>query len=106
VQKTFPLLKPNAVVISWWGPSTAFWYGKYVEGLRPDVEIIDDSQMSKQGWTVGSDAIAYYFGKRPVYTVPFWDELEQYRKRFRVKLVADLHVFGLSLYEIAGPVSH
>ncbi|MGB8411509.1 MAG: DUF2723 domain-containing protein [Candidatus Binatus sp.] len=106
VQKTFPLLKPNAVVISWWGPSTAFWYGKYVEGLRPDVEIIDDSQMSKHGWTVGSDAIAYYFGKRPVYTVPFWDELEQYRKRFRVKLVADLHVFGLSLYEIVGPVSH
>ena len=106
VRKTFPLLKPNAVVISWWGPSSALWYGRYVEGLRPDVEILDDSDMSKHGWTDGSDAMAYYFGNRPVYTVPFWDELERYQKKFRVKLVADLQVFGLSLYEIVGPVTH
>jgi len=106
VQKTFPLLKPGAVVIAWWGPSTALWYGKYVEGIRPDVDIIDDSQLSNNGWPDGSDAMAYFFGKRPVYTVPFSDELERYQKKFRMRLVADLSIFGLSLYEIVGPVTH
>lgn len=106
VRKTLSLLKPGAVVIAWWGPSTALWYGRYVEGLRPDVEIIDDSELSRHGWPDGSDGMAYYLGKRPVYTVPFWDELERYRRRFRVKLVADLGVFGLSLYEVVGPVTH
>jgi hypothetical protein len=106
VQKTLALLKPDAVVIAWWGPSTALWYGRYVDGLRPDVDVIDDSELSLHGWPDGSDAMAYYFGKRPVYTVPFWDERERYQKRFRLKPIADQGTFGLSLYEVIGPVTH
>jgi hypothetical protein len=42
-------LPPNAMVISYWDPSAPLWYGRYVEGLRPDVEIVDDSNIAYDG---------------------------------------------------------
>ena len=33
------------MVISWWSYSTPLWYGRWVEGARPDMTIIDDRTM-------------------------------------------------------------
>ena len=42
---TLAALEPDPVVISWWSYSTPLWYGRWVEGARPDMTIIDDRTM-------------------------------------------------------------
>jgi Protein of unknown function (DUF2723) len=64
-----PLLQPNAVVVSWWSTSTALWYGQKVEGLRPDVFIVDDRTMLDQNLGGANDVIARYLGLRPIYVI-------------------------------------
>ncbi len=61
----------NAVIVSWWSASTTLWYGQRVEGLRPDVLIVDDSDRVLNGVTVEqvTDVFDKYLGKRPVYTI-------------------------------------
>ncbi len=61
----------NAVIVSWWSASTTLWYGQRVEGLRPDVLIVDDSNRVDNGVTFEqvTDVFDKYLGKRPVYTI-------------------------------------
>jgi hypothetical protein len=61
----------NAVIESTWYVSTSLWYGQKVEGLRPDVLIVDDSTRkndhigpSGEVW----DVFDRYLGLRPVFT--------------------------------------
>jgi len=98
----FDAVKPNAVIVSWWGASTSMWYAHYVIGLRPDVEIIDDSQAEPNGWKDLTDAIDLYYGARPVYAVSFPDELERYGKKYKFNTVAKLAWFGMAVNEVVG----
>lgn len=61
----------NAVIVSWWSASTTLWYGQRVEGLRPDVLIVDDSNRVDNGVTFEqvTDVFDKYLGKRPVYAI-------------------------------------
>jgi len=102
-QGVFSHLKPNAVIFCWWGPSAALWYGKYVEGLRPDVEIYDDSRVVDLGWRDSTVGMALFYGKRPVYSAPYGDQFDLYQRKFKFRLAAEPGVFGQSLYEIVGP---
>lgn len=95
-------VQPNAVIFSWWGPSTALWYGRFVEGLRPDADIIDDSTLPQFGWRDATDGMAAYYGKRPIYTVPFWDQHEKYSREFVFEKVRNLHGLGQTLYTLVG----
>ncbi len=36
------VMEPDAAIVSWWSYSTPLWYAQRVEGLRPDIAIIDD----------------------------------------------------------------
>ena len=64
-----PLFQPNAVVVSWWSTSTTLWYGQKIEGLRPDIFIVDDRTMLDLGLGGASDVIARYLGHQPVYLI-------------------------------------
>ena len=64
-----PLFEPNAIVVSWWSTSTALWYGQKVEGLRPDISIIDDRTMLDENLGGASAVIARYLGHQPVYLI-------------------------------------
>ncbi len=64
-----PLFAPNAVVVSWWSTSTPLWYGQKIEGLRPDVFIVDDRTMLDLKLGGASDVIARYLGHQPVYLI-------------------------------------
>jgi len=57
----------NAVIVSWWSASTTLWYGQRVEGLRPDVLIVDDSNRVDNGVTFEqvTDVFDKYLGKSP-----------------------------------------
>ncbi len=58
---------PNAVIVSWWTTSTPLWYGQFVEGLRPDVFVVDDRTMLDQNLGGATDVVARFLGQRPVY---------------------------------------
>jgi hypothetical protein len=62
-------LPANAVIVSNWYDSTALWYGQKVEGLRPDIYVVDDSMRVAAGDNLGEvwDVIDAYLGQRPVF---------------------------------------
>lgn len=64
-----PLFQPDAVVVSWWSTSTTLWYGQKIEGLRPDIFIVDDRTMLDLNLGGASDVIARYLGHQPVYLI-------------------------------------
>ena len=64
-----PLFQPNAVVVSWWSTSTTLWYGQKIEGLRPDIFVVDDRTMLDLNLGGASDVIARYLGHQPVYLI-------------------------------------
>jgi 4-amino-4-deoxy-L-arabinose transferase-like glycosyltransferase len=67
--QALPAVAQNAVLISWWSTSTPLWYAQKVEGLRPDIDIIDDRTMLDRDLGRAPDVIARYLGTRPVYVI-------------------------------------
>jgi hypothetical protein len=102
IDGVFAAVKPNALILSWWGSSTALWYGRYVEGKRPDVTIMDDSEALPRGWNDLTSAIDLYYGKRPIYTVSWPDEVQRYGRKYRFREVAKLAWFGMNVDEVIG----
>ena len=62
-------LSRDAVVVSWWSYSTPLWYGTLVEGRRPDLLIVDDSDIVNENLGSVEDVIDHYLGIRPVYVI-------------------------------------
>ncbi|MEO7663570.1 MAG: hypothetical protein ABIV26_00460, partial [Candidatus Limnocylindrales bacterium] len=62
-------IEPGAVVVSWWSTSTPLWYAQYVDGLRPDLTIVDDRTRLDLGYGEATDVIARFLGSRPVYVI-------------------------------------
>jgi hypothetical protein len=62
-------LPANSVIVSNWYDSTALWYGQKVEGLRPDIHVVDDSMRVAAGDNLGEvwDVVDGYLGQRPVF---------------------------------------
>jgi hypothetical protein len=77
-------LPKDAVVVSWWSFSTPLWYGRYVEGLRPDVTIIDDSTIVEQRLGDAASVIDSYLGRRPVFLIRLPDDLARFEARYRL----------------------
>jgi hypothetical protein len=90
MEATFRALPQDAVIISWWSYSTALWYGHFVEGLRPDVKIIDDRNILDEGYGTVQNAIDTFLGKRPVYLIRISYDLPQFQQRYRLQLVPGL----------------
>jgi hypothetical protein len=64
-------LPKDAVIESRWDVSTTLWYGQRVEGLRPDVLIVDDSTRKNDHLGEVWDVFDQYLGRRPVFTDRF-----------------------------------
>ncbi len=62
-------LEPDAVVVSWWSLSTTLWYGTLVDGRRPDILVVDDSDLVLNHLGTAEDVIDGYLGVRPVYVI-------------------------------------
>jgi Protein of unknown function (DUF2723) len=84
---TFDALAPNAVIVSWWNYSTPLWYGKFVEGKRPDVTIIDDRNVLDEGYGHAVNAVDAFLGKRPVYLIRTDYDLPDYQARYDLEKV-------------------
>jgi hypothetical protein len=62
-------LARDAVVVSWWSYSTPLWYGTLVEGQRPDLLVVDDSDIVSEDLGSVAEVIDHYLGTRPVYVI-------------------------------------
>jgi hypothetical protein len=67
--QALPAVAQNAVLVSWWSTSTPLWYAQKVQGLRPDIEIVDDRTMLDLNLGRAPDVINRYLGTRPVYVI-------------------------------------
>jgi hypothetical protein len=69
LDEALPAVAQGAVLVSWWSTSTPLWYAQKVEGLRPDIDIIDDRTMLDLDLGRAPDVINRYLGTRPVYVI-------------------------------------
>lgn len=60
-------LPPDAAILSYWDASTPLWHGKYVQGRRPDVLVVDDTNIVYEGWGTREARIASLICQRPVF---------------------------------------
>jgi hypothetical protein len=66
----YAILPHDAVVLSWWSYSTPLWYGRWVEGRRPDVQIVDDRNILDDGFGTLQNAIRYFQAEhRPIFLI-------------------------------------
>jgi len=83
-------LPPNAIVISWWSYSTTLWYGQYVEHLRPDVTVIDDSTIAQHDLGSPQAVIDANLGRRPVFLIRTPYDLGAYQQRYALTPLPNL----------------
>jgi hypothetical protein len=114
VDQAFAALPPNAAILTFWGASTPLWYATLVEGLRPDVLVVDDTNIVYEGWGTREARIASLICSRPVFMLrPNEQELEPTRALYSLTKVAELFVGGLTptattnepLYQVDPPAS-
>jgi 4-amino-4-deoxy-L-arabinose transferase-like glycosyltransferase len=67
--EAMPIFAPNAIVVSWWSTSTPLWYGQKVEGIRPDISIVDDRTMLDQNLGGALQVLDRFLGVQPVYII-------------------------------------
>ena len=70
-------------LVSWWSTSTPLWYAQKVEGLRPDILIVDDRTMLDLDLGRAPDVIERYLAEgRPVYAIRLdGRDLEELQRR-------------------------
>ncbi len=69
VSEVFAALPQDAVILSEFDASTPLWHGQHVRGQRPDVLIVDDSNMIYEGWGTREARIASVVCERPVFII-------------------------------------
>jgi hypothetical protein len=90
LRAAFEAVAPDAVIISWWSYSTPLWYGRYVEGDRPDVTIIDDRDILDDGYGDVEHAIDRWLGQRPVYIIRLGSDVPPLAARYELEPVASV----------------
>jgi hypothetical protein len=93
-------MDPDAVVVSWWSYSTTLWYGTLVEGRRPDLLIVDDSDLVYDHLGSAEDVIDHYLGQRPVLVIrSSASDIEA----LAVRYVLEPLVRPAGVYRVTGP---
>jgi hypothetical protein len=97
VDAVFDALPPNAAIVSYWDPSTPLWYGRFVQGRRPDILIVDDTNIVYEGWGTAEARIASLICERHVFVMRTGEaDLAPIRARYRVEKFMDVRVGALS----------
>lgn len=78
-------LPEDAAILSEWDASTPLWHARYVLDRRPDVLIVDDTNIVYEGWVSRERRIASLICERPVFILRLRDaDLQPTRAAFRV----------------------
>lgn len=93
IDAVFASLPPNAAILTYWDASTPLWYGRFIEGRRPDVLVVDDTNIVFEGWGTRERRIASLICDRPVFILRLNDrDLGPTRHQFRLTTVLDVRV--------------
>ena len=101
LEATLAALPQGATVVSWWSYSTPLWYARWVEGRRPDITIVDDSDVREAGFGTAEGAIDHFLGRGPVYVIRLERDLPALARRYELERVADVPSPG-DLYRVIG----
>jgi len=86
VDAVFAALPPDAAILSYWDASTPLWHGRYVEGRRPDVLIVDDTNIVYEQWVTREQRISSLICQRPVFILRLDDrDLIPTKQAFRLE---------------------
>jgi hypothetical protein len=86
-------LPRGAAILSFWGASTPLWHAQFVDGRRPDVLVVDDTNIVYEGWGTRERRIATLICDRPVFILrPEEAQLDSTREAYRLVEVAELLV--------------
>ncbi len=67
INAVFSALPADAAILSYWDASSPLWYGQHVDGLRPDILIVDDTNIVYENWGTREARIAALICSRPVF---------------------------------------
>jgi hypothetical protein len=85
VDSVFTMLPQNAAILSEWDASTPLWHGQQVLGLRPDVLVVDDTNIVYDGWVTRERRIESLICERPVFMIRLSDrDLVPTEQEFKV----------------------
>jgi len=86
VNAVMTALPEDAAIVSVWDTSTPLWHARFVLGLRPDVLVVDDTNIVYEGWGTREARIATLICKRPVFVLRLNDrDLEPIRPAYRLE---------------------
>jgi hypothetical protein len=100
---TLERLPPNAAIFTVWVNATPLWYAHHVEGLRPDVRIIDDSEVVLDHQGDLKRAIAAQLRQRPVFVLHPGNDAELVRASFKTRTLDTIQPFAYPLVEVTSP---
>ena len=101
LEATFAALEPEAAVVSWWSYSTPMWYGRWVEGRREDIVIVDDRDVLDDGYGSAEGAVDRFLDERPTYIIRLDKDLPRFRARYELEHVDTVRGPG-QLYKVTG----
>jgi hypothetical protein len=86
VDSVLTALPQGAAILSEWDASTPLWHAQLVLGRRPDVLIVDDTNIVYEGWGTRERRIASLICERPVFILRLRDRtLQPTRSSFRLE---------------------
>jgi transmembrane protein TMEM260 (protein O-mannosyltransferase) len=86
VDAVFDALPQDAAILSQWDTSTPLWHAQFVLGRRPDILIVDDTNIVYEDWGSRERRIEALICERPVFIVRLDDrDLESTRAVYRVE---------------------
>ncbi len=92
----FAALPVDAAVLTEWDVSTPLWHAQLILGQRPDILVVDDTNVVFEGWGTRERRIKALICERPVFILRLRDSaLEATRAAFTVEPFLDVRVaFG------------
>ncbi len=87
------VLPQDAAILTEWDVSTPLWHAQLVLGRRPDILVVDDTNIVYDGWGSRERRIAALICDRPVFMLRIDDaDLEPTRAAYRVDPVTTLMI--------------
>jgi Protein O-mannosyl-transferase TMEM260-like len=95
-ETVFDRLPADAAILTPWDASAPLWHAQFVRGERPDVLIVDDTNIVYEGWGTREARIASLICDRPVFILRLRDtDLDSTRAAYRLEPGFDVRVgFG------------
>ena len=82
-------LPQDAAIVTYWGASAPLWHATMVDDRRPDILVVDDSNIVYEGWGTREARVETLICERPVFILRQTErDLVELRQTYRLSPVA------------------